>query len=180
MSLREKHIELIRKTMQANRATRTLLSLVGASFFFCVVGLFIFLALKVDKILGWPRFSGGLVATVVAWLVLAAGASLCLWSVLHFLKARGTPVPLNPPPRLVTTGPYAYVRNPMLSGLFIVLFGLGLVLGSLGLVCIFTPLFIVLNVWQIRALEEPELQKRLGDEYRQYQKKVGRFLPRLK
>ncbi len=137
-------------------------------------------AKKVDKILGWPRFFGGPAGMIVGRLVLGAGVFWCLWSVLHFLKARGTPVLLNPPPRLVTSGPYAYVRNPMVTGAFIALFGLGFVLGSLSLVCIFTPLFIILIVWYITALEEPELQNRLGDEYRQYQKKVGRFFPLLK
>jgi protein-S-isoprenylcysteine O-methyltransferase Ste14 len=45
------------------------------------------------------------------------------WSVLNFLRAKGTPVPFNPPPQLVTTGPYAYTRNPMLTGVFSLLFG---------------------------------------------------------
>jgi len=61
-------------------------------------------------------------------------------------------VPLNPPPKLVTTGPYAHTRNPMLTGLFVLLFGLGLLLQSIALFCIFTPLFIILNVWEIKAL----------------------------
>ena len=53
------------------------------------------------------------------------------WSVLNFHKVKGTPVPFNPPPALVTTGPYAYVRNPMLSGIFLLLFGLGILFGSI-------------------------------------------------
>jgi protein-S-isoprenylcysteine O-methyltransferase Ste14 len=57
-------------------------------------------------------------------------ALLIGWSVAHFLKAKGTPVPFNPPPRLVDSGPYAYSRNPMLTGVFALLFGLGVLLAS--------------------------------------------------
>jgi len=93
---------------------------------------------------------------------------------------KGTPVPLNPPPKLVDTGPYAYIRNPMLSGLFILLFGLGFLFNSFSLVFIFTPLFILLNVLELKAIEEPELEKRLGQEYFEYKKMVPMFIPRLK
>jgi protein-S-isoprenylcysteine O-methyltransferase Ste14 len=103
-----------------------------------------------------------------------------LWSNLHFIKVRGTPVPFNPPPSLVTTGPYAYVRNPMLSGVFILLFGLGIVFNSISLVFIFTPLFILLNVLELKAIEEPELEKRLGREYTEYKKGVPMFIPWMK
>lgn len=102
-----------------------------------------------------------------------------LWSVLHFVKVKGTPVPFNPPPKLVTTGPYTYVRNPMLTGLFILLFGLGVLFRSISLVSIFTPLFILLNLLELKAIEEPELEKRLGKEYLEYKKRVPMFIPRL-
>jgi protein-S-isoprenylcysteine O-methyltransferase Ste14 len=99
------------------------------------------------------------------------------WSVLNFHKVKGTPVPFNPPPRLVTTGPYAYVRNPMLSGVFVLLFGLGILFGSVCVIFIFTPLFILVNVWELKAIEEPELVKRLGDEYVEYRKRTPMFFP---
>jgi len=102
-----------------------------------------------------------------------------LWSILHFIKVKGTPVPLNPPQKLVTTGPYAYIRNPMLCGVFILMFGLGILFNSISLVFIFTPLFILLNYFELRAIEEPELEKRLGRDYSKYKKMVPMFFPRL-
>ncbi len=105
---------------------------------------------------------------------------LTLWSVLRFTKMKGTSVPFNPPPKLVTAGPYAYVRNPMLTGVSVLLFGLGILLNSVSLAFIFTPLFILLNVLELKAVEEPELEKRLGKEYLEYRKRVPMFIPWLK
>ena len=180
MSLREKWFRMIQRTVNCRGPVRAVLTVLPGSLFFGIVGLFIFLSLKVDKLLGLPKPCGSPVNIVVAVPVLSLGLFLMLWSVFHFAKVKGTPVPLNPPPKLVTTGPYAYTRNPMLTGLFVVLFGLGLLLQSIGLFCIFTPLFIVLNVLEIRVLEEPELEKRLGEDYLRYKEKVPMFFPQLK
>jgi protein-S-isoprenylcysteine O-methyltransferase Ste14 len=98
-------------------------------------------------------------------------------SVSYFIKARGTPVPFSPPPRLVTGGPYRCVRNPMLTGIFIQLFGLGIICNSAALIFIFTPLFILINYWELKRVEEPELEKRLGQEYVDYKKRVPMFFP---
>jgi protein-S-isoprenylcysteine O-methyltransferase Ste14 len=107
------------------------------------------------------------------------GAAVTLWSALHFLKVKGTPVPFNPPPKVVTTGPYRHVRNPMLTGVFAFLFGLGLAVNSISLVLVFTPLFILVNVWELKRIEEPELERRLGEEYVKYRRQTPMFFPRL-
>jgi protein-S-isoprenylcysteine O-methyltransferase Ste14 len=93
---------------------------------------------------------------IVSLLILVIGLFLMLWSILHFVKVKGTPVPFNPPPKLVNTGPYFYVRNPMLSGVF-----------------------ILLNFLELKAIEEPELEKRLGKKYLKYKKRVPMFIPKL-
>ena len=72
------------------------------------------------------------------------------------------------------------MRNPMITSLFLLMFGLGVLLGSLSLVFIFTPLFIVLNVLYIKFIEEKELGKRFGTEYFEYKKKVPMFIPRVR
>jgi protein-S-isoprenylcysteine O-methyltransferase Ste14 len=70
---------------------------------------------------------------------------------------KGTPAPFNLPPELVTAGPHAYMRNPMLSGIFILLFGLGFAFRLISLIFICTPLFILINVMELKAIEESEL-----------------------
>jgi len=43
----------------------------------------------------------------------------------------------------------------------------------------FTPLFILLNFLELKAIEEPELEKRLGKNYSKYKKRVSMFIPKL-
>lgn len=180
MSLREKYIEIFYKAATSSRKVRTLLTPVGLAFFFTIIALFIVVSLQVDKFLGFPKLFPTSLNIVVSMPILTIGLFLMLWSILYFVKVKGTPVPFNPPPKLVTTGPYAYVRNPMLTGVFILLFGLGILFNSISLVFIFTPLFILLNVLELKAIEEPELEKRLGKEYLEYKKRTPMFIPRQK
>jgi len=60
------------------------------------------------------------------------------------------------------------------------LIGLGTLLGSLSLIFIFTPLFILINVLYLKAIEEKEMQKKFGAQYFEYKKKVPMFIPKLK
>ena len=68
----------------------------------------------------------------------------------------------------------------MLTGVFLFLFGLGLTVNSVSLVLFFVPLFILANVWELNAIEEPELVKRLGDEYAEYKRRTPMFIPRIR
>jgi protein-S-isoprenylcysteine O-methyltransferase Ste14 len=180
VSPRERLIGIFYRAATGSRKIRNLLTPAGIVFFFGLIALFIFVALQVDKFLGFPKLLPTSLNIIVSVPILAIGLLLMIWSGLHFIRVKGTPVPFNPPPRLVATGPYAHARNPMLTGVFVLLFGLGVLLMSISLVFIFTPLFILLNVWEVKAVEELELEKRLGKDYVEYKKRVPMFIPRLK
>ena len=180
MSLRERLIGIFYKAAKGSRRTRNLLTPAGVVFFFGLIALFNFVALQVDKLLGFPKLISTSLNIIVSVPSIVIGLFLMIWSVVHFVRVKGTPVPFNPPPKLVTTGPYARVRNPMLTGVFVLLFGLGVLFRSISLVFIFTPLFILLNVWELKAVEELELEKRLGKDYVEYKKRIPMFIPRLK
>lgn len=60
------------------------------------------------------------------------------------------------------------------------MFGIGLIRNSISLAFIFTPLLVISSVIELRAVEEPELEKRLGRDYIEYKKMTPMFLPRLK
>jgi protein-S-isoprenylcysteine O-methyltransferase Ste14 len=180
MNLRERLIGIFYGAATSSRKTRNLLTPAGAVFFFGLIALLVFAALQLDKLLDFPELLPTSLNIIVSVPIIVIGLFLMAWSVLHFVRVKGTPVPFNPPPKLVTTGPYAHVRNPMLTGVFVLLFGLGVLLRSISLVSIFTPLFILFNVWELKAVEEQELERRLGKDYVEYKKGVPMFIPRLK
>jgi protein-S-isoprenylcysteine O-methyltransferase Ste14 len=173
-------VDIFYKVATGSKKVRTLLTPIGFSFFFIFVGLFIFLSLWLDRLFGFHQLLNKPLNIAIALPVLIFGSTLILWSILHFLKVKGTPVPFHPPPKLVITGPYAYVRNPMLSGVFITLFGLGILLQSFSLFFIFVPLFILINYIELKTIEEIELEKRLGKEYLEYKRRIPMFFPRIK
>lgn len=87
----------------------------------------------------------------------------------------GGPGLSNPPERLVTTGPYAWTRNPMYLGHLIFLGGLALALQS----WIGAALLAFHAAWfQRRVLgDEAHLALRFGDAYRDYARRVKRWIP---
>jgi len=175
--LRDRIIDFFYRNATMREKHHGLLTFFGGLFFSSVVLFIIFLAFVSDNLLGlhaWPPSPANLILSIP---LLAAGIWLWLWSVLTFIKSRGTPVPLSPPPKLVDTGPYTYSRNPMLSGVFLMLFGIGFLFQSLSLVIIYTPLFMVIAFLEFKMIEEPELEKRLGAPYLEYRKKVPMFFP---
>jgi protein-S-isoprenylcysteine O-methyltransferase Ste14 len=180
MTLKNKWIEIIYNMATSSKKIRNFFTPLGALLFALVVFSLVIIALQVDKLLGITDIFPRLLSIILAPPIFLVAFILIGWSVLTFLRAKGTPVPLNPPPQLVKTGPYAYVRNPMLTGLFALFFGLGVLLGSISLLVIFTPLFILVNVWELKAIEEPELLKRLGQDYFEYRKSTPMFFPNLR
>lgn len=177
MDVAEKIVNIVHRTATGSRAIRNLLTPVGFVIFLGIIVLFVVLSPALDTFLGFPKF---LPLSLYLWIslpVVAFGVFLVLLSMFHFVRVKGTPVPFNPPQELVATGPYACVRNPMLSGLFILLFGLGGLLRSISLTFLFIPIFILLNIWELKTIEEPELIKRLGDEYIQYRDRTPMFIP---
>jgi len=65
----------------------------------------------------------------------------------------------------------------MLTGVFLFLFGIGFIVNSVSLVFFFTPLYVLINVWELKKIEEPELIKRLGTEYIEYRRQTPMFIP---
>ena len=113
-------------------------------------------------------------------LVLATGVFLFASSLRRFAsEGKGTLAPWDPPRELVVRGPYRYVRNPMISGVILVLIGEALVLLSSSHMW-WALIFFGINAVYIPLLEEPQLESRFGDSYREYRRHVPRLIPRLR
>ena len=116
----------------------------------------------------------------VMFLLFSFGLGLMIWTMKLFSDIKhGSPAPWNPINKLITYGPYAYSRNPMLSGVFLFLGGECLLFQSLALFY-YLLIFILINAIYFPLWEEKDLQKRYGKEYEAYKQNVPRFLPRLK
>ena len=107
-------------------------------------------------------------------------AGLAVWYATVRLFARvgeGTLAPWDPTRKLVVLGPYRYVRNPMITGVLLVLVGEAALFGSPWILAWAAAFFAVNAVW-FPLVEEPGLVERFGREYEDYRRAVPRWLPR--
>jgi len=77
---------------------------------------------------------------------------------------------------LVTRGPFAIVRNPIYTGVTVVVAGLALLVPSVWSLASVAVLVASFEA-QTRSVEEPYLIRVHGEAYARYARRVGRFLP---
>ena len=115
-----------------------------------------------------------------------AGAALLLTGFAFFASSlrrfategEGTLAPWDPPRKLVVAGPYRFVRNPMISGVVLMLFGEAALWRSvphLG----WAATFLAINLVYIPLVEEPMLRLRFGAAYDEYRRHVPALIPRV-
>jgi protein-S-isoprenylcysteine O-methyltransferase Ste14 len=120
-------------------------------------------------------------AGAAGWLLIGAGMALyfacAFWG--FALRGKGTPLPLDPPKKLVVEGPYRVVRNPMYWSVAFVMLGEAAVFHSLALAEL-AVLFLAGTGVFVLLYEEPMLRQQFGAEYEEYCRRVPRWLPRFK
>jgi len=180
MRLADKYAEFIYQVATTKNKFRIVVTPIGIILWFGLSVLFIFASLWLDELLPVHLSLSPLSNIFLSLPLLVIGATLGLGTIYSFIKARGSPVPFNPPKKLITTGLYSWVRNPMILGWIIMLFGVGILLNSISLIFIFTPLFILLNVLYLKTIEEKEMEKKFGKEYLNYKESVPMFILRFR
>jgi len=124
-------------------------------------------------------FPGFLALRVLGWLLIAAATPVVLESFARFaLQGVGTPAPVFPTQRLVVSGFYRYVRNPMYVAVVSIVLGQALVFGDLRLLAYGVTALLVTHLF-VLFYEEPTLRRTFGAEYEAYCAHVGRWVPRL-
>jgi len=166
MGIRERLINFVYSKATGPGPDRRMLTSIAPLFFLSLIIFIIFVAILLDQLLGLPEMFMSPLNIIIAIPFLALGSFLWMWSLLHFFKSKGTPVPFNPPPKMV-------------SGVVITISGVGVLLKSISLAFIFTPVLYAFIYIELKAIEEPELELRLGEAYREYRKRVPMFFPRL-
>ncbi|CAN5874158.1 isoprenylcysteine carboxylmethyltransferase family protein [soil metagenome] len=119
-----------------------------------------------------------------AWLapfgiaLMVAGAALTVACLATFVvRGRGTPAPFDPPRSFVASGPYAWMRNPMYLGAFLLLAGYALCAASFAALLVAFALLAAAWLF-VRVYEEPSLERRFGESYRAYRRVTPRWIPR--
>lgn len=131
--------------------------------------------------IGWPQALAAVhpARAVAGALLAAAGLGMLAWTVSLFIRiGRGTLAPWDPTRKLVVRGPYAHVRNPMITGVLAILLGEALAFAARPL-WIWAALFLAINHVYFLLSEEPGLAERFGAEYDEYGRHVPRWIPRL-
>jgi len=121
-----------------------------------------------------------------SWFLQVAGVALFIaafalfaWCLALFARlGQGTLAPWDPTRKMVAAGPYALVRNPMISAVVLMLFGEALFFNHMALYS-WALAFLVINHVYFIFSEEPGLEKRFGESYRLYKARVPRWLPKV-
>jgi protein-S-isoprenylcysteine O-methyltransferase Ste14 len=112
--------------------------------------------------------------------VICVGAFILIWCIRDFYAlGKGTLAPWNPPKELVVGGFYRFVRNPMYSGVLLLVSGLGIFYRSPALLLYVIILALLFHL-RVVISEEPRLKARFGTQWDSYRNGVRRWLPRIK
>lgn len=121
----------------------------------------------------WSPF--GLEALLVGGLAMLLGLALAGWAAVTMMRARTTLVPGREADRLVTTGPYAFTRNPIYLADLVIMAGFAFAVGQPFALALTFPLANVLTKRFVEP-EEKRLALRFGSQYQDYARKVDRWL----
>jgi protein-S-isoprenylcysteine O-methyltransferase Ste14 len=113
-------------------------------------------------------------------LVLVISLPVLVSAFVRFVRdGLGTPAPVAPTERLVVSGAYRYVRNPMYVAVIGAIVGQALLLGQPVLLG-YAALVAAGVVSFVRLYEEPVLRRQFGAEYEAYRRAVPGWVPRLR
>jgi protein-S-isoprenylcysteine O-methyltransferase Ste14 len=127
-----------------------------------------------------PPLLGFIAFRVLGALLICAGFPVLIDSFYRFtVEGLGTPAPVAPPEHLVVGGLYRYVRNPMYVAVSSLVFGQGLLFGSVQVLKYGVLVILGFHLF-VLFYEEPTLRSKFGAEYDNYCRNVRRWWPRLK
>jgi len=143
----------------------------------CIPGsIFLALALAREHVLAWP---GGQTWPAVVGLVLVpVGIALRAWSIASLGRFFQYRIEVQAGHRVITNGPYRYVRHPSYSGVELILIGIGLASGDVVGLLAATLLGLAGLTVRIWA-EERQLRGALGEEYERFAAGRKRLVPGL-
>lgn len=137
------------------------------------------LALWVDRILGLPALFPEGIHYWIAAITFVIG--VISWLATYEQLSRvgeGSPSPTaGRTMKLVTSGIYAYSRNPSIFGKLLGFLSIGIALNSTSFCLILAPLLLTGSLLEKVWRQEPQLIEMFGAEYEQYRSEVPLFMP---
>jgi protein-S-isoprenylcysteine O-methyltransferase Ste14 len=128
----------------------------------------------------WELRPAPLAIRVLGAAVLSVAVPVLVSAFVRFVAdGLGTPAPVAPTERLVVSGAYRHVRNPMYVAVIGAIVGQALLLGQLALLG-YAALVASMVVSFVRLHEEPVLRRRFGEQYEAYRRAVPGWFPRLR
>lgn len=124
----------------------------------------------------WPSMAEKTARSVeiLGMTLVITGLSLSFWGLSTFRRMRTPVYPNRDAKLLVIQGPYRFSRNPMYTGIIIACIGGSAIVKSLWPLLALPFAIAALYRYVIRR-EERHLTEAFGDEYREYQRQVGRW-----
>lgn len=111
----------------------------------------------------------------VGWLVVGAALAVEFSAMRTMARAKTTIMPHRGSDHLVTSGPFSFTRNPIYLGNTMLMIGIGLIAGIVWFVLLAPVAAFVTQKLAIER-EEQHLEIRFGKKYRDYAKKVRRWI----
>ena len=153
-------------------------SLFYALFFGLIIVTFFLFSIMLNNYLALPILSNPFLV-FLGLIQFLIGLSVHLASIYFFKRiGKGTPVPIEPPKKLVYAGLFKYVRNPMYLAIFADILGGFFIFGHLLLFVYAIVFFTFIHLFVV-FVEEPKLKERFGKEYEEYTKSVPRWIPKI-
>ena len=177
MNLANHFIEFLvrRSAKEHNILVRTITTLAGATLFVAGIPAIVFWC---GKFLYKTSILHHQVSLAVSILCFILGLPWMLSAVFwQLVRGKGTPVPIVPTKHFLQNGPYRYVRNPMILGFSLYLLGWAFLFNKGG-AFLAAAVIIAFLLAEVKIIEEPELEKRFGDAYREYKKETPFMFPK--
>lgn len=127
--------------------------------------------------LAWRFVPNNLATRFIGLSLILAGVALAVWARIRLGKYWSDKVVLKRDHQLVRSGPYAFMRHPIYSGVLLGVAGTALAAGEWrGIVA----LCLLLSAYAVKARkEERVLAGTFGDVFGMYQQQTGFFIPRF-
>ena len=139
-----------------------------AALLFCVQNVHVaFLGERFLPLAEWPFWLGSFLT--------AGGLAFTVWARLHLGKNWSGTITIKEGHELVTSGPYAFVRHPIYTGLLLAFLGSALALGDWRGVLAFA--LAAGALWRKLRIEERWMRQQFGGAYEAYSRRVAALVP---